>query len=74
MHLKFLNQNLACFVLYLKIINTVLKSKRLYIVENFEKLKTGVKFFKGKQALGLLIKSDNFFWSITQERFDLLKF
>ena len=52
------NQNLACFMLYLKIMNTLLKKKIYASYSKLAKeLKTGTKIFVGQTILELLIKT-----------------
>ena len=68
------NQNLACFVHYLKIINTFLENNMCIMEQIVSKaLKNGIKILVGQAVLELLIKTIFcMFWSIIQEPLDLL--
>ena len=50
------NQTLACFVLYLKIINTLLKKYVHFISKLSKELETGIEISEGQAVLELLIK------------------
>ena len=67
------NQNWACFMCYLKIINKFLKNYITILSNFFEKLKNGIKISEGHTVLVLLIKTCKIvFWSTTQEPLGLL--
>ena len=72
------NQKLACFVLFLKIINTFLQI--IYIIYTsysklFKELKNGIDSLVGQAVFKLRIKTVKIlFWSITQEPLNLLEF
>ena len=74
------NQKLACFVLYLKIINPILKNTCIQIHANFSRnSKMALDFFFffviGQAVFKLRIKTVKIlFWSITQEPLGLLWF
>ena len=46
-------QKLACFVLYLKIINTFLKNKLCILWKMFKKLKNGIEILGGQAVFKL---------------------
>ena len=61
------NQKLACFVLYVKIINTFLKNNASGSKLSKE-LKNGIEILVGQAVFKLWIKTVKIvFWSITQE-------
>ena len=70
------NLKLACFVCYLKIINTFFK-KILHASESelSKKLKNGIEILVDQAGFKLWIKTFKIvFWSITRELHSLLKF
>ena len=66
------NLKLACFVCFLKIINTFLKSN--VCIFQFKELKNGIEIVEGQEVLKLWIKTVNIVSSITQEPLSLRKF
>ena len=70
------DQKLACFVLYLKIVNIFLKKTIYACYSKFsKKLKNGIEILVGQAVLKLWIKTlKMLFGSITQEPFGLPKF
>ena len=69
------NQKLACFVFYLKIINTFWKKKKIYASKSklSKELKNGTEILESQVVFRLWIQTVKIlFWSITQEPFRLL--
>ena len=69
------NQKLASFVLYLKIINTILKNNICISMQIVQGTKHGIEILVGQAVFKLWIKTVKIlFWSITQELLGLLRF
>ena len=59
------NQNLACFVLHLKIINSIFKMRYAPYTKFSKKLKNGIEIEVGQAVLELIKTLFGLFWSIT---------